>query len=71
MRQHPSEIAIRLIDSVHPKGIQALRIVCNSVQCTFWTPQEGTIYLRHDQIDSVTVPPKPDSKEKSPGEKAS
>jgi hypothetical protein len=41
----------------HPEGIPAIRIMCNSIQCTFWTKADGTIFLRHDQIDSVVIPP--------------
>ncbi|MFB0592268.1 hypothetical protein ACETWN_00585 [Aeromonas hydrophila] len=46
--------------SEHPNGILALRIVCNATQCTFWNEKDGTIYLRYDQIDSVTIPLKSD-----------
>jgi hypothetical protein len=42
----------------HPEGIPAIRIMCNSIQCTFWTKADGTIFLRHDQIDSVVIPGK-------------
>ncbi|MGL4891953.1 MAG: hypothetical protein ACRC52_14345, partial [Aeromonas veronii] len=42
--------------AAHPEGISALRIVCNATQCTFWNETDGTIYLRYDQIDSVTIP---------------
>lgn len=48
-----------------PEGVSALRIICNSIECTFWTKADGTIFLRHDQIDSVVIPPeskKPASK---------
>lgn len=40
----------------HPEGVSAIRIVCNAIQCTFWTKADGTIFLRHDQIDSVVIP---------------
>ncbi len=46
----------------HPEEISALRIVCNATQCTFWTEKDGTIYLRHDQIVSATIPPATGSK---------
>jgi hypothetical protein len=42
----------------HPEGIPAIRIMCNAIQCTFWTKADGTIFLRHDQIDSVVIPEK-------------
>lgn len=42
--------------AAHPEGISSLRIVCNATQCTFWNEKDGTIYLRYDQIDSVTIP---------------
>lgn len=71
MRQGKARIAEQLIYAKHPEGVSALRIACNATQCTFWTEKDGTIYLRHDQIDSVTIPPKPDSKEQSLGKKAS
>ncbi|WP_429023137.1 hypothetical protein [Aeromonas allosaccharophila] len=72
MKQGPQDFAEHLIYAKHPEGISAVRIACNTAQCTFWTEKDGTIYLRHDQIDSVTIPPKPDnSKDKSPGRKAS
>ncbi|TNH89153.1 hypothetical protein CF138_04655 [Aeromonas hydrophila] len=71
MGQGAQDFTEQLIYAKHPEGIPALRIACNATQCTFWTEEDGTIYLRHDQIDSVTIPPKPDSKEQSPREKAS
>lgn len=71
MGQGPQNFAEQLTYAKHPEGVSAVRIACNAVQCTFWTEKDGTIYLRHDQIDSVTIPPKPDSKEQPSGEKAS
>lgn len=62
--------AEQLTYAKHPEGIPALRIACNSTQCTFWTEKDGTIYLRHDQIDSVRIPPKPDHREPVTDEKA-
>ncbi|HCT5132682.1 hypothetical protein NRZ29_08040 [Aeromonas hydrophila] len=70
MEQGPQSFAEQLTYAKYPEGISAMRIACNTTQCTFWTVKDGTIYLRHDQIDSVTIPPKPDNKEQSPGEKA-
>ncbi|BBR10076.1 hypothetical protein [Aeromonas caviae] len=40
------------------KPALALRIICNTTQCAFWTEDDGTIYLRHEQIDSATIPSK-------------
>jgi hypothetical protein len=40
----------------HPEGISALRIVCNATECTFWTPADGTIFLRHEKIEGVEIP---------------
>lgn len=71
MGQGPQSFAEQLTYAKHPEGVSAVRIACSAAQCTFWTEKDGTIYLRHDQIDSVTIPPKPDSKEQPSGEKAS
>lgn len=49
-----------------PEEISALRIICNATQCTFWTEQYGTIYLRHDQIVSASIPPTEPKSKKSP-----
>lgn len=62
MKQGPQDFAEHLIYAKHPEGVSAVRIACNAVQCTFWTEKDGTIYLRHDQIDSVTIPPATDEK---------
>ncbi|HDC4322891.1 hypothetical protein QK281_07880 [Aeromonas hydrophila] len=50
--------------------VSALRIVCNAIQCAFWSEKYGTFYLRHEQIDRMTILPKPNSKEQSPSERA-
>ncbi|WP_244956542.1 hypothetical protein [Aeromonas salmonicida] len=71
MKNGLPDFAEQLTYAKHPEGIPALRIACNSTQCTFWTEKDGTIYLRHDQIDSVTIPPKSDGKKATTGEKAS
>lgn len=42
--------------SKYPDGIKAMQIACNSIKCAFWSPTEGTFYLRHEQIESITVP---------------
>lgn len=62
MKQGPQDFAEHLIYAKHPEGISAVRIVCNATYCAFWTEKDGTIYLRHDQIDSVTIPPTSDEK---------
>lgn len=71
MGQGQQYIAEHLIYAKHPEGISALRIACNTTQCTFWTEKDGTIYLRHDQIDSVTIPRKTEDKKAATVEKAS
>lgn len=55
MMKGPQSFEQHLVYAKYQEGISALRIVCNDIQCTFWTVSEGTIYLRHDQIDSVTI----------------
>lgn len=50
------ESAVNIKYSKHPDGIQAIQIACNSIKCAFWSPTEGTFYLRHEQIESITVP---------------
>lgn len=55
----------------HSDQIVALRIVCNTIQCAFWTEKNGTFFLRHSQIDSVTISPKPNDREVTAGEKVS
>ncbi|WP_193558741.1 hypothetical protein [Aeromonas media] len=62
MKQGPQDFAEHLIYAKHPEGVSAVRIACNAAQCTFWTEKDGTIYLRHDQIDGVTIPPITDEK---------
>ena len=62
MVQGTQSVAEQLVYAKHPEGVSALRIACNAIQCTFWTEKDGTIYLRHDQIDSVTIPSDSDSK---------
>lgn len=71
MENGSPDFAEQLTYAKHPDGVSALRIACNATQCTFWTEKDGTIYLRHDQIDSVTILPKPDGKNANTGEKAS
>jgi hypothetical protein len=63
MKQGPQDFAEHLVYTKHPEGISAVRIACNATYCAFWAGKDGTIYLRHDQIESVTIPSKPDSKE--------
>jgi hypothetical protein len=58
MTQGTFAAANQLRYAKHPEGIPAIRIMCNSIQCTFWTKADGTIFLRHDQIDSVVIPEK-------------
>ncbi|MGL5305428.1 MAG: hypothetical protein ACRC9Y_04450 [Aeromonas veronii] len=62
MKQGPQDFAEHLIYAKHPEGISAVRIVCNATYCAFWTEKDGTIYLRHDQIESVAIPAESDSK---------
>ncbi|MFC5705409.1 hypothetical protein [Aeromonas eucrenophila] len=50
------ESAVNIKYSKYPDGIQAMQIACNSIKCAFWSPAEGTFYLRHEQIESTTVP---------------
>ncbi|HEH9402147.1 TPA: hypothetical protein SIA35_004265 [Aeromonas sobria] len=57
MENGTPEFAEQLSYSKYPEGVSALRIACNATQCSFWTVKDGTIYLRHDQIDSVVIPP--------------
>ena len=70
MEQGPQSFEEQLIYAKHPEGISAMRIACNATQCTFWTEKDGTIYLRHDQIDSVTIPRKTENKKAASSEKA-
>ncbi|MNF52963.1 hypothetical protein D3C85_680590 [compost metagenome] len=42
----------------HSGEVSAIRIICNAIQCAFWTEKDGTFYLRHEQIDRMTIPPK-------------
>ena len=56
MREDSSSSANKISYAKHPNGVLALRIVCNTYQCAFWTKEDGTIYLRHEQIDSATIP---------------
>ncbi|MGL6006114.1 hypothetical protein [Aeromonas sobria] len=68
MENGSPELAEQLSYSKHPEGVSALRIACNATQCTFWTEKNGTIYLRHDQIDSVTIPQKDDNRKQATSE---
>ncbi|MFM5314441.1 hypothetical protein ACET9R_03635 [Aeromonas veronii] len=71
MKNGTPEFAEQLSYSRYPEGVSALRIACNATQCTFWTEKDGTIYLRHDQLYSVTIPRQKDDKKEAIGEKTS
>lgn len=55
MTQGTFSAANQLRYAKHPEEIPAIRVMCNSIQCTFWTKADGTIFLQHDQIDSVVI----------------
>ncbi|WP_426008314.1 hypothetical protein [Aeromonas salmonicida] len=48
--------ALEITSSKYPNGIKAIEVSCNSIKCAFWAPEEGTFYLRHEQIESSSVP---------------
>ncbi|WP_441253712.1 hypothetical protein [Aeromonas sp. A600556] len=48
--------ALEITSSKYPNGIKVIEVSCNSVKCAFWAPKEGTFYLRHEQIESSSVP---------------
>lgn len=48
--------SLEIISSKYPNGIKAIEVSCNSIKCAFWAPKEGTFYLRHEQIESSSVP---------------
>lgn len=48
--------ALDITYSKYPDGIKVIEISCNSIKCAFWAPKEGTFYLRHEQIESSSVP---------------
>lgn len=62
MKEGTFASANKLSLAKHSGQVSALRIVCNAIQCAFWTEKDGTFYLRHEQIDRMTIPPKPDGK---------
>lgn len=47
---------LKITSSKYPNGIKAIEVSCNSIKCAFWAPEEGTFYLRHEQIESSSVP---------------
>ncbi|WP_139411930.1 ABC transporter ATP-binding protein [Aeromonas veronii] len=52
------DTAVLLKSSLHPEGVLAIQIACNTNRCAFWTKENGTFYLRYDQIDSAVIPSK-------------
>ncbi|PXV56840.1 hypothetical protein [Aeromonas veronii] len=47
--------AVLIKSSLHPKCVLAIQIACNTNRCAFWTKENGTFYLRYDQIDSAVI----------------
>lgn len=51
------DTAVLLNSSLNSESVLAIQVACNTNRCAFWTKENGTFYLRYDQIESAVIPP--------------